>query len=75
MPPFVIGHLLDDTQKAERVPSGQLMLKALNDHVRTNHQYFLTGNELRVRYDQMASKIWVLDRDHFDAILCTTHCL
>jgi hypothetical protein len=41
-----IPHVLDDSQKAERVRGARITLEALDVHARTNYQYLIAGNEL-----------------------------
>jgi hypothetical protein len=68
-----IPHLLDEFRQTERVRRAYLMLKALDDHARTNCQYCLIADESRMMYDQIPSKMWTLDRDHSDPILHPNH--
>jgi hypothetical protein len=44
------------------------MLEAPDDHAGRNYQYVLTGDESWMMYNQMPSKIWMLDRYHLDGM-------
>jgi hypothetical protein len=48
-----IPHVLDDSQQAERVRCARIMFEALDVHVRTNNQYFITEDEAWMIYNQI----------------------
>jgi Ca2+-dependent lipid-binding protein len=66
-------HLLDDSQKAEKVGCAHIMLEALDVHAQTTCRYLMTGDESWMMYDQTPSRMWALDRDHVDAIVRSRH--
>jgi hypothetical protein len=52
-----IPHLLDDSQKAERVRCPHIMLEALDIHAQTNYRYLMTVDESWMMYDQTPSRM------------------
>jgi hypothetical protein len=52
-----IPHVLDDSQKAEKVHCIRLMLESLDVHIRMNDEYLITGDESWKISGQMPSRM------------------